>query len=298
MMTRIFVKNLFGGEDKENVDPEGGFQAPKRHQRKASQKAGKMAKSEMVNLASQPAERDPNGDWNGQKVRNLARRDARNTLANHDVEKTRNVKAAQEWVRQNARVNNDLTNGKVIGKNGVQNGEQKATNGGVKFADQQVGTIMWRFDFKPLTGHPTKEPGDEGTTCIRGVWYYDNGRFWIIIIRNEDSVVEVPILTHKDTGLEKVPKAKHNEYLNLKPKNASKNYKPQNNKPILEIATDYGKMKINRETMVVRIALPDSRELDRDELIKVGALGRASVKVLVDEFNKIVGTNTTKKTST
>ncbi|KXT09164.1 hypothetical protein AC579_7299 [Pseudocercospora musae] len=215
MATRNFVKNLFGGEDKENIDPEGGFQAPKRHQRKATQKAGKIAQSEMVKLACQTVEREPNGDWNGQRVRNIARRDARDTLANRDVEKTRNVKAAQEWVRQNARVNNDLNNGKVIGKSGVQSGEQKATKGGVKFADQQVGTIMWRYDFKPIKGHPTKEAGDEGTVCVHGVWYYVNGRFWIIIMRHEDSVVEVPILTHKDTGLEKVPKAKHNEYLNL-----------------------------------------------------------------------------------
>ncbi|KXT02352.1 hypothetical protein AC578_254 [Pseudocercospora eumusae] len=93
---------------------------------------------------------------------------------------------------------------------------------------------------------------------------------------------EAAIYTKDSTRAANIPEEGKCEYRNLKPRGAL-TYKPQiPGAPILEVQTKIRRRFMDRNTMLVRVACPTTRDLDCYELEKVGSI---TFKILIEQIS-------------
>ncbi|KAF7197421.1 hypothetical protein HII31_01231 [Pseudocercospora fuligena] len=286
-------------DDKENDAPasssespleeDDGFVYPKKHQQKINELKRQEAIVEAFKIQAEQNVRHMQDNWCDVKERTHA--------AKATIEKEENRLLRVQAHRNNSERNRVPEYSTVIGNWGTKSKPQepvKTKNHGVLFSDQTPGLIVCHTDTFPLPKNSTKKVGDKGVWVDRhGVVQEDKPRYHIIGARHRRKVKEYRIMSHGGKGLENIDEEDWAEYINLKPYGVDDDYYVKQNEdaPTLEIAHTYGKRKIDRMTSVVRLSDPVIRDINCDELEKVGQLTDESLDILLEEVRKMEGRN-------
>ncbi|EME81340.1 uncharacterized protein MYCFIDRAFT_176625 [Pseudocercospora fijiensis CIRAD86] len=281
------ISNSSVSHYQENTVPEDdGFEMPAYQKKRARTEFRKAAVSNAINEVEAAKAMDPSDEGSWKRLN-----DAQAVLAQARKEDNRRL-AMQQKAAEAARPRHKSI---VIGKYGhrsLYEAQPKTKNHGVRFSDQIPGAIFYHEEVRRLAGHPSIKPGDPGTfQDHRGIWHFAKGRFLVSYSRQHAKINEVEILTFGNTGVAKVPEEELCEYINLKPKGVV-NYKPQVlGAPVLEVQTKIGRRFVDRDTMLVRVSCPHTRDLDCDELEKVGSITNESLRILIASIQKFPGRN-------
>ncbi|KAK4549445.1 hypothetical protein LTR36_006442 [Oleoguttula mirabilis] len=192
----------------------------------------------------------PNGNWNGHKE------DAKGTTL------------IGKSVRHGTRRSNGFTANTRLMRG-------RRTRSGVAFADQNPGSCVWHYDYRPVLHRNIGEGDPQFKYIIQapdGSKWIKKGRFWIIIARTRYTVTEVPVYSYDDTGLENKPETK-SEYPSLKALKIVDdklfvNQSPEN--PVLAFEAMRNPDEEMRATMMVHYTEAITRDVDVDDLRYVG----------------------------
>ena len=164
------------------------------------------------------------------------------------------------------------------------------TIGGVLFANQKPGALLWHWDIRPLQNPDARPYGWEIFTKPDGSHWMKKGRYWIVVDVTGEIVSEVAIYTNGNTGLEKVKDRSLKNYFALRPKHVrAKDFKDPKisgtGNPVLAVEwmedqKDHIEGRLVRTTMVVNWAEVRERDINVPELRLVGALADESTKQL------------------
>ncbi|OQN98360.1 hypothetical protein B0A48_15627 [Cryoendolithus antarcticus] len=107
------------------------------------------------------------------------------------------------------------------------------------------------------------------------------GRYWIVLGVDGNKLVEVPIYTFDDKGLEGVSREEHHEYAEIRPPHLSHDAFISKNKhnSVLGIAKLYQPQRL-RETMLAHVAKPQICDLSKTASRRVAMMDPESFEVL------------------
>ncbi|EME81368.1 uncharacterized protein MYCFIDRAFT_176649 [Pseudocercospora fijiensis CIRAD86] len=276
---------------KEQNQEDDGFIRPKHQQRKFDQKVHeeKLTAAYDHDAKIRNGHRNMDGDWGREREKTQG---AKNMIQEAQV-KHQQLALKRATHTHKLKRNEQSTKTSFIGRYGTKStvaAPLRTALHQVLFSDQVPGLIVRHTDTFPLPAGSTKKEGDPGVWKDRnGVLQEDKARTFIIDTRHVRRVKECRVLTHGDTGLAKVPKNEWVEHLNLMPYSAKEeDYTPQNpNAPILKVEYKTGRGALDRKTMVIRLSDPVIRDVDCDDLEKIGALTGESLRVLQDSLRKL-----------
>lgn len=166
------------------------------------------------------------------------------------------------------------------------------TLGGVSLDKIKPGVIMWRLDTRPCSD-PNIQSDDPGLFFgPAGEKYHRKGRYWVVLYRCRDHVMEVPIYTFKNTGLARKPEKLRDTYNSIQPPNNSGFVNQNPGQMVLEIANVVSENESFRNTMVVHLNEIWSHSNDVLEARVVAELTVKSTDELIRRTRAFIGTYT------
>ncbi|KAK4506331.1 hypothetical protein PRZ48_000061 [Zasmidium cellare] len=167
---------------------------------------------------------------------------------------------------------------------GLAPSDKKTKEHGVFWSEQVPGIIVRHYHYCRVKD-PNMRLDDPGVyRGGDGALWHRKWRYYLIIRRWGETVAEIPIYTYGDRGLAMKPKNIHCEFLSIKPFRVLStdfvNQSPDN--PVLSVEKQFGRLKLDRLTMVARFTEIQTRSLDCDELVVVGKLDEKSTQVMVE----------------
>lgn len=161
---------------------------------------------------------------------------------------------------------------------------------GIPFTDIRPGTMIFHYDVRPILG---KEPvGDDRKLVFeveKSKWLR-KGRFWLVVSFHDDHIVEVPIYTYNDTGLERKPDRVKEYYNSVKAPWSTEFTNHSPNQKVLGIDSLRNQDESLRETMVVNVTEPVSHTVDADWNRRVvGRLSKESTEELLQRVKSFIG---------